>query len=115
MSANRARPERRRETRCPIHVNVQVMGRAEGYALARDISAGGMRIETASLLPPAGQTCRVSFRLSPGCALLAARARVLWHKRIAPGLSQAGLGFIELPLTTQAAIARFVRAAAETV
>jgi hypothetical protein len=104
--------ERRRESRCPIRVNVLVVGERERYAEARDINTGGMRLETDSPLPPTGKTCRLRFRLGPASALLAARARVLWARRVAPGLTQAGLAFVELPLTTQAAISRFMHAAA---
>jgi hypothetical protein len=111
MATNRSwqRPERRRETRHHIHVNVQLQGLEEGFALARDINSGGMRIETEGLLPAAGKTCQVRFRLWPGYTLLAARTRVLWARRVAPGLTQAGLRFVELPLATQSAISRFMQ------
>jgi len=103
--------ERRREPRCPLHVIIHLVGREEDATVARDINTGGMRIECTGQLPPAGQTCQVRFRLHPG-SFLAAKARILWAKRIRPGWTQAGLGFIDLPDAAQAAISRFVRAAA---
>lgn len=113
MSATRPwqRPERRQENRWPIRVNVRVQGLDEDYALAKDINAGGMRIETTGVLP-AGHTCQVRFRLWPGYDLLAAKARVLWARRVSPGLIQAGLSFVELPLATQSAISRFMQSSA---
>jgi hypothetical protein len=96
-------PERRRSPRIEVSIELPDLGKAQ------NISADGMWVLVKSPLD-IGVLLDLEFQLFSGAPLIKCKGEVIWvgHRKIAGGLTEAGLKFVDLAESDRKAVLEYV-------